>query len=420
MHHTRHKAAPFNDIPSIFHRQNTAMEAANSDIIENVSADPYKHLDHLGHGAYGYVDKVCAAQPQASGATAVFARKVIRITSGWNRENQLRGAMNEFKILKRLNHYHVVKVFEIYQYKNRLNIMMQQVADCDLAEYLQAPDGLSWKNQVERQRAMIQWHGCLIRAIDYLHEMRIKHKDLKPANILIMNGQVLIADFGISKDLIDSETTASLSANGDIGTRMYCAPEVLKENGRRGRASDIFSLGCIFLETSTVIILTSEALKVWSDYREGSGSGSRLYSNCSSQILQWIRYLWCFADMILPAADTFKELAVRIPYWYYGMASTKIAFFMLDPNPKTRITARQLVALLQPGTREDAFFNIKEKSCHLCRDLPSAQDPNIPLHSVFKGWSDLYYPEEFALKELVAGGDWEQAKRLWLESHMWW
>jgi serine/threonine protein kinase len=419
MHHTRHKAAPFNDIPSIFHRQNTAMEAANSDIIENVSADPYKHLDHLGHGAYGYVDKVCAAQPQASGATAVFARKVIRITSGWNRENQLRGAMNEFKILKRLNHYHVVKVFEIYQYKNRLNIMMQQVADCDLAEYLQAPDGLSWKNQVERQRAMIQWHGCLIRAIDYLHEMRIKHKDLKPANILIMNGQVLIADFGISKDLIDSETTASLSANGDIGTRMYCAPEVLKENGRRGRASDIFSLGCIFLEISTVLLLHSGALKMWSDHREGSGSGSRLYSNCSSQILQWIRYLWCYAEMILQNINPFPEL---VDARYFGVESTKIAFLMLDPNPKTRITARQLVALLQPGSKEDAFFKIKEQSCHLCRDLPSAQDPNIPLHSVFKEWSVFHYSEEYlpSLEASVAGGDWEQAKRLWLESHMWW
>ena len=269
---------------------------------------------------------------------------------------------------------------------------------------------------------MFQWTGCLIRAIDYLHEMKIKHKDLKPANILIMNEQVLIADFGISKDLIDAETTASLSANGDIGTRMYCAPEVLKENSRRGRASDIFSLGCIFLEISTVLILRSRALKFWSDRREGSGCGSRLYSNCNSQILQWIRYLWCYAEMILQSVNPFNELVDGMPYRHYGMESTKIAFLMLDPNPKTRITARQLVALLQPGSREDVFFKIKENSCHLCRDLPSAQDPNIPLHSVFKDWSAFYYPEEAfnTLKELVAGGDWEQAKRLWLESHMWW
>jgi hypothetical protein len=117
-----------------------------------------------------------------------------------------------------------------------------------------------------------------------------------------------------------------------------------------------------------------------------------------------------------------EELAGEIPYRYYGMESTKIAFLMLDPNPKTRITARQLVTLLQPGSRENAFSKIKELSCHLCRDLPSAQDPNIPLHSVFNDWSNHYNPKEYicALNESVAGGDWEQAKRIWLESHTWW
>jgi serine/threonine protein kinase len=41
--------------------------------------------------------------------------------------------------------------------------------------------------------------------------MEIKHKNLKLANILIMGYQVLIADFGLSKDLVDEETTTSVS-----------------------------------------------------------------------------------------------------------------------------------------------------------------------------------------------------------------
>lgn len=53
--------------------------------------------------------------------------------------------------------------------------------------------------------------GCLIQAIDCLHQMRVKHRDLTPANLLIMGDQILIADFGVSKDLIDEETTASLT-----------------------------------------------------------------------------------------------------------------------------------------------------------------------------------------------------------------
>ena len=99
--------------------------------------------------------------------------------------------------------------------------------------------------------------------------MKVKHRDLKPANILIMDGRVLITDFGISKDLIDQDTTASLNNSaGAIGTKMYCAPEVLLENGRRGRAADIYSMGCIFLEMSTVLLGPKGSLKKWSLHRE--------------------------------------------------------------------------------------------------------------------------------------------------------
>jgi serine/threonine protein kinase len=93
---------------------------------------------------------------------------------------------------------------------------MKQVADTDLKEYLELGDSfpVTWDN-LELYRNMKAnlkaWPGCLIQAIDYLQEMRVKHRDLKPANLLIMGDQILIADFGVSKDLIDEETTASLT-----------------------------------------------------------------------------------------------------------------------------------------------------------------------------------------------------------------
>lgn len=56
--------------------------------------------------------------------------------------------------------------------------------------------------------------GYFIRDIDYLFEIKIKHRDIKHANILI-NKRALVADLGVSKYVIDENTTASITANSD-------------------------------------------------------------------------------------------------------------------------------------------------------------------------------------------------------------
>ena len=202
------------------------------------------------------------------------------------------------------------------------------------------------------------------------------------------------------------DTTASLTANGDIGTRMYYAPEVLSENQRRGRAADVFSLGCVFLEISTVIVEGKGSLGRWSSLRELSGS--RLYANCGSKILQWIDNLrWqCFLILHVKfvGQEPYKDLT------HHGAAVAELAFLMLDPNPKSRVTVRQLVAMLHD---DKSYFDkfIKMMSCSSCRKFPVAPNPNLPLHSVFKG--------DYGL-ESNTPTNWDQAKELWLKSHMWW
>ena len=71
---------------------------------------------------------------------------------------------------------------------------------------------------------------------------------------------------------------------------MYSAPEILSDGHRRGQATDIYSLGCVFLKTSTVLLEPEGGLEKWSYHRELSGS--HLCSDCDPQILQWIQYLW--------------------------------------------------------------------------------------------------------------------------------
>jgi serine/threonine protein kinase len=263
---------------------------------------------------------------------------------------------------------------------------------------------------------LVNWPGCLIQAIDYLHEMRVKHKDLKPANILVKNGKVMITDFGIAKDLIDEETTASLTSGYAQGSPMYMAPEI-KLGERRGRAIDIFSLGCIILEISTCLIGGPGSRARFAEHR--NANGSRAFSRCPEKLLQWIWFLWAiFSEYHTDRRR--PEYSSNVLFVNQSAVCGELAFMMLDPNPKTRPTSRHLVRMIHC---EDSIYlkDIKKLACRTCSGGPMCGSNNLPLHSTFKPDSEYSFTQspEAALTENFSDG-WEGAKRLWLTSHMWW
>ncbi|OCL04927.1 kinase-like protein, partial [Glonium stellatum] len=227
-------------------------ENVTHEVYANKSEIPFVHLENLGYGRFGVVDKV---ERSYSKDNEVYARKTIR-TSYYNSQKQMEKIMAEIKIVRKLQHPHIVNVVATYQANREFGIIMQPVADMDLGEYLAetdslpegAPSNLEWLARCNRLK---RWMRCLVQAMEYIHGERIRHKDLKPANILVQGENIHITDFGVAKDLMDEATTASLGTLGERGTPMYCAPELYSEGQRRGRATDMFSLGCITLEMVT-------------------------------------------------------------------------------------------------------------------------------------------------------------------------
>ena len=91
----------------------------------------------------------------------------------------------------------------------------------------------------------------MLESVSIVHAERIVHGDLKPANFLLVNGQVKLIDFGIACG-IESGTT-NIHRDSPMGTISYMAPETLTYNPsaaghKTSRAADIWALGIILYQ----------------------------------------------------------------------------------------------------------------------------------------------------------------------------
>ncbi|KAF2117605.1 kinase-like domain-containing protein, partial [Lophiotrema nucula] len=84
----------------------------------------------------------------------------------------------------------------------------------------------------------------LSSALAYIHSQRIRHADVKPANILLRGQDLFISDFGISRLVSEPDSTSSSNCPS---TPLY-SPLEISEQRVHGRKADVFSLGCVVLE----------------------------------------------------------------------------------------------------------------------------------------------------------------------------
>ncbi|KAJ9662256.1 hypothetical protein H2201_006187 [Coniosporium apollinis] len=202
---------------------------------------PFTKIAELGRGGFGFVDHVVSTI-----SSREYARKrILRGKTFHNDQKVLKDFENELSNLKRLSHYHIVTLVGSYTDRRSVCLLMAPVADCNLKQYLDA--GL----RKERRSLLRTFFGCLSSAVRYLHENKVRHKDIKPQNILVKGGDhVYLTDFGLSLNW--SEADGSTTTAETTKTPRYSAPE-LAANLPRNTASDIWSLGCVFLEIWTVI-----------------------------------------------------------------------------------------------------------------------------------------------------------------------
>jgi serine/threonine protein kinase len=147
----------------------------------------------------------------------------------------------EAKVLAKLQHPHVLPVFDFGEAEGYTYIVMPLVESGALTELLQGRP-LSLK-QIRRLIAQIG------EALDYARARGLVHRDVKPSNVLVDGrGNCLLTDFGLAKIV---EGSAKFTDTGGIlGTPAYMSPEQGRGLPIDGR-SDIYSLGVILYEMAT-------------------------------------------------------------------------------------------------------------------------------------------------------------------------
>lgn len=91
----------------------------------------------------------------------------------------------------------------------------------------------------------------MLQAVQVIHEEKIVHSDLKPANFVLVKGQLKLIDFGIANAIAND--TTNIQRDHQIGTVNYMSPEAIelpegRDRLKLGRPSDVWSLGCILYQ----------------------------------------------------------------------------------------------------------------------------------------------------------------------------
>ena len=316
-------------------------------------------------------DKASIDKYEAPSGSAFREAFVVKTLRGTNSQKVRTMTANEVNNMRDLRHPHISALLGTFDHQERLNILIFPAACCDLHQYMKQ---LSKEIQRVREQSLpphvfhrdvspssgtstqdsttncsLHSHGpelatnkhttiencedkpkawplllcvdckirllrryfvCLSQALSYLHESGVRHKDIKPKNILIdESGCVVLTDFGISRRF--PKDKSHVTNNEWNFTRKYASPEIMKDKRMpRDDPSDVFSLGCVFLEMATLLL--GENLTRFSEYYTTtvniSAKEEAYYCNLD-RVYSWIDHLKTLNE-IKPVKDNWRRGAI--------------------------------------------------------------------------------------------------------------
>ncbi|CAK9190541.1 unnamed protein product [Sphagnum jensenii] len=202
----------------------------------------------------------------------------------------------EISTMKLVKHPNIVQLLEVIASKTKIYIVLEYVTGGELF------DKILHQGRLKEDESR-KYFQQLIEAVDYCHSRGVYHRDLKPENLLLdTDGNLKISDFGLSA--LPQQVREDGLLHTTCGTPNYVAPEVIDDKGYHGASADIWSCGVILFVLMAGYLPFDEPNLM------------TLYKKIHR------------ADFTCPA--------------WVSPSARKLILKILDPNPKTRITAAQI------------------------------------------------------------------------------
>lgn len=205
-------------------------EGPQSKLIEFLNSRGYTEIEEIGRGGMGVVYRAHQASLQRDVAIKMLLAGSL---AGPERMERL---LVEARAIGQLKHPNIMQIYGVEQFERLPVLILEFVTGEALSDSLnEGPMAVQQATEI-----MLQVTAALAHA----HQHKVLHRDVKPANVLVSDGVVRLADFGLAKL---AQQTEELTGSRVLGTPSYMAPEQA-QGASVGPTTDVYAAGVVLYE----------------------------------------------------------------------------------------------------------------------------------------------------------------------------